>query len=72
MIFKMQRPLFASDGDYNLVMCYNEDRSRTIMVPMAFEDMEILFEDQDKVYVEAEPVGESFIVHRKLNPYFDW
>lgn len=70
-IWKLQRPLFASNGDYGEVMAYPEDRKRLAMIPMAMEDVEMLFEGEPKIYVLGEVKRGNLVVDYKL-PEEDW
>lgn len=51
-IWKLQRPL-ATTGNYNEVLAYTEGKKKTVIVPVAEEDMVLLFGDEPKVYAKA-------------------
>lgn len=69
-IWKLQRPLYTN-GDYNTIMAYTEGHENMAMIPMTEEIMDILFEDEPKVYVKARVVNGLLKVKRRVEEP-DW
>lgn len=59
-VFKLQRPLHTN-GDYNEILIYNEDRSVEAQLPVSSEVIELIFNDEYKVYMLGK-VGDDGIV----------
>lgn len=71
-IWKLQRPLFASDeGGYREVMAYPEDRTRLAIIIMPTEDIHLIFEEAEKIYIYGEVKRDNLVVDYKL-PEEDW
>lgn len=70
-VWKLQRPLFASDGGYGDVMAYPKDRSRLAMIVLPMEDVNLIFEDEPKIYVYGDVKRGNLVVDYKL-PEEDW
>lgn len=70
-VFKMQIPLFASDGVDN-IMIYNQDRSVDFIIPANEDFLNLIFKGRPKVYVEATISPIMFKVYKivgdHLNP----
>lgn len=58
-IFKIQRPLYTTEGNYQLVLIYNEDRTIQCQLKLGIEQIMLIFGDPEdeeacyKVYVMA-------------------
>lgn len=50
VVWKLQRPIITN-GDYNEVMAYTEDRERIAFIGMSEEMIEEIFGDEFKIYV---------------------
>lgn len=70
-IWKIQRPLFASDGDMNMCLAYTHDKEQTAMVGMTNDDMERLFGDDVKRFITGDVRDGKLIVKELLNEQ-DW
>lgn len=72
-IFKLQRPVYDSDGDYDQVMLYNEDRSVDQIIQMSRDEIEELFGDEYKVYVKGVIKNDGIMrVMNVLDEEQDW
>lgn len=71
-VWKLQRPLFASDsGGYHEIMAYPENRERLAMIILPAEDIDMIFEDEPKIYVYGDVKRGNLVVDYKL-PEEDW
>lgn len=61
-IWKIQRPLFASDGDLHTCLGYTQDRENTALITMTEDDMDQLFGDDIKAYVFGEVRNDRLMV----------
>lgn len=61
-IWKLQRPLFASNGGYGDVLAYTEDKTRHAMITLPMEQVEEIFGDEPKIYVVGEVKRGNLVV----------
>lgn len=64
-IWKLQRPMFTN-GDYNEVMAYTEDKEDLAIIPMPKDVIEKLFDDELKIYVKAKVKNGNLVVDRQV------
>lgn len=51
-VWKLQRPI-TTTGSYFEIYAYTQDKKKSVMVPVAEEDITLLFGDEYKVYAKA-------------------
>lgn len=81
-VFKIQRPLYASNGNYQEVLIYNEDKSIQCQLKLGMEQLILLFFDPEneeillnKVYVNARVCSNGMldikeVIHPTNEPYW--
>lgn len=55
-IWKLQRPLFSSAGEYGEILAYTEGKENEAIIPVTMEIIDELFGDEAKIYVTAEVI----------------
>lgn len=69
-IWKLQRPLFSSDGSLE-VMAYTEEREQVAIIPLPQEVVDEVFGDELKIYVRGK-VKDGNLAVSKVMPEQDW
>lgn len=69
-IWKLQRPI-VTNGNYNEIMAYPEDRSTTALIPLDEKTINELFGDELKIYVRGYVKDGNLNIDRKVSER-DW
>lgn len=73
MIFKLQRAQFTSHEDgTNLVLAYNKDRSIMGEFPMGEDEIEAVFGDEQKVFINGKLREDGKILIDKPAKWQEW
>lgn len=69
-IWKLQRPLFSSDGNLE-VMAYTEEREQVVIISLPQEVVDEVFGDELKIYARGKIKNGNLAV-REVVPEQDW